>query len=132
MDFYLMDEKRLRYKFNEIDFDENKFYECFDEDTLEILKPKEWEELSKMTGDQMSNDYVDKYEWDWLGDDFDDMADYLNFVEKHETNTVFSHYCDGWKNDSDYMVIYHHDMSDLKTDAERKAYSKGIKDGMGK
>jgi hypothetical protein len=132
MDFYLMDEKRLRYKFNEINFDENKFYECFDMDTLEILKPKEWEELSKMTGDQMSNNYVDKYEWDWLGDDFDDMADYLNFVEKHETNTVFSHYCDGWKNESDYMVIHHHDMSDLKTDAEKKAYSKGIKDGMGK
>ena len=39
MDFYLMDEKRLRYKFNEINFDENKFYECFDMDTLEIAEP---------------------------------------------------------------------------------------------
>ena len=26
------------------------------------------------------NDYVDKYEWDWLGDDFDDMADAFNIL----------------------------------------------------
>ena len=62
MDFYLINEKRLRYKFNEIDFDENKFYECFDMNTLEILKPKEWEELSKMSKDQMITNYVEKYE----------------------------------------------------------------------
>jgi len=132
MGFYLINEKRLRYKFNEINFDENKFYECFDMNTLEILKPKEWEELSKMSKDQMISNYVEKYEWDWLGDDFDDMAGYLQFVENHEPNTVFSNYTDGWKSDDDYMVIYHHDMSDLKTDEERKAYKKGIKDGMGK
>jgi hypothetical protein len=129
MGFYLINEKRLRYKFNEIG---DKFENCFDMNTLEILKPKEWEELSKMSKDQMITNYVEKYEWDWLGDDFDDMAGYLQFVENHEPNTVFSHYTDGWKSDDDYMVIKHHNMSNLKTDVERKAYKKGIKDGMGK
>jgi hypothetical protein len=135
IDFYAHSEKRLRWKLNDLEFDYNKFYNCFDQQTLEILKPVEWQELSNMSLKDMRkliDDEIDDKKWDWLGDDFCDMENYLSFIETHELNIVFSHYTDGWKNDDDYMIIHKHDMSFLKTDLEKSAYIKGIKDGMGK
>ena len=125
--FYERSEQRLRYKFNELDtefYKENKFYKCFDEDTLEILKPKECEELSKMSLEDMMKNYVEKYEWDWKGDDFEDMDGYLNFVMKHNQDIVFSTKIRG---EDDYMDIYMHDVS-MYNDKEKEIYCKGLYD----
>ena len=67
----------------------NKFYKCFDYETLEILKPIEWEELSKMSLNDM-NKIINKNEWDWLGEDFEDMEGYLNFIMIHNPTLAFS------------------------------------------
>ena len=125
--FYECSEQRLRYKFNELHtkfYKENKFYECFDFDTLEILKPKEWEELSKMSLEDMMKNYVEKYEWDWLGDDFVDMQYYLDFVELHNPNFTFTTKI---VNKSEYMDIFLHDIS-MYNDREKEVYKKGLRD----
>jgi len=125
--FYESSEERLRFKFNELDSEyckENKFYKCFDVDTLEILKPKEWEELSKMSLEDMMNNYVEKYSWDWLGADFEDMDGYLCFVMNHNRDVAFSTII---RNDAEYMDIYMHDVS-MYNEKEKEVYLKGLYD----
>lgn len=125
--FYESSEERLRFKFNELDSEyckENKFYECFDEDTLEILKPKEWEELSKMSLKDMMNNYVEKYSWDWLGADFEDMDGYLSFVMKHNPDIAFSTVIRG---QDEYMDIYIHELAQYN-DREKEIYLRGLYD----
>lgn len=129
--FYECSEQRLRYKFNELDtefYKENKFYKCFDQDTLKILKPKEWEELSKMSLEDMMKNYVEKYKWEWLGDDFEDMDGYLNFVMTHNKDIVFSSKIRG---EDDYMDIYMHDVS-MYNDKEKEIYCEGLYEGSSK
>ena len=125
-DFYESNEKRLRYKFNELDdkyYKNNKFYKCFDTETLEILKPKEWEELSKMSGGEMDK-LVTENKWDWIGDDFDDMLEYLDFIMKHKPTLAFSTKI---SDKDEYMDIFLHDFADrFKTDAEKDAFISGL------
>jgi len=105
MDFYLSSEKRLKYKFNALDpdyFNNNEFYKCFDEQTLKILKPEAWNKLSKMTYDDMYK-IVESNNWDWIGDDFEDMTDYLSFIEKHDKTVRFATNIDKAE---DYLEIY--------------------------
>ena len=128
MNFYLSNEKRLRFKICQLDskfYKDNKFFNCFDRETLKILKPGEWNTLSKMDLEDMKN-LVDACSWDWLGDDFDDMQDYLDFVELHNPNYTFSTKING-KGD-DYMDVYLHDIS-MYNDKEKEIYKKGISDG---
>ena len=126
MDFYLSNEKRLRFKLNELNyehFEGNIFYKCFDEETLEILKPMEWKILSKMSKDEMQQ-LIYKKNWDWLGDDFDDMDNYLNFVMTHKTTLAFSTKI---SDKDEYMDIFLHDFSDrFKTNAEKQAFIDGL------
>ena len=128
MGFYLSNEKRLRFKICQLDskfYKDNKFFKCFDRDTLKILKPSEWNTLSKMDLEDMKN-LVDASSWDWLGDDFDDMQDYLDFVELHNPNITFSTKIKG--KGGDYMDVYLHDIS-MYNDREKEIYKKGLNDG---
>ena len=105
--------------------DDNKFYKCFDEKSLEILKPDEWEELSNMSHDDLL-ELVEQNEWEWLGDDFDDMQNYLNFITMHIPTLHFS-----WDiaDEDERMFIYLHDITDkFKTQAEIDAYQQGLFD----
>jgi hypothetical protein len=129
--FFDTSAERLRFKLNELDVvtyeltTPNKFYKCFDENSLEILKPNEWEELSKMSYDDLF-DLVEQNEWEWLGDDFDDMQNYLNFITTHIPTLRFS--CD-IADDDERMFIYLHDITDkFKTQAEIDAYQQGLYD----
>jgi len=125
--FYMSNEKRLRWKLNDLDdevFKNNKFYQCFNIDNLEILRPNEWDELSKMSFDEMFK-LVNDNKWDWLGEDFVDMQDYLSFVETHDLNTFFTTNID--KND-EYMDIFLHDIS-MYDDKEKEIYKKGLIEG---
>ena len=133
--FYDSSPERLRFKLNELDYvnkinfqdaeSNNKFYKCFDENSLEILKPDEWEELSKMSYDDLL-ELVEQNEWEWLGDDFDDMQNYLNFITIHIPTLRFS-----WDiaDNDEKMFIYLHDITDkFKTQAEIDAYQQGLFD----
>lgn len=127
MHFYLCNEKRLRFKLNALDnefYKNNKFYKCFDKFSLKVLKPNEWQELSKMSLEDMTK-IVEDNEWDWLGDDFDDMQNYLNFIEDHNLNVAFTTKIVG---ESDYMDISLHDIS-MYNDREKQIYKKGLSDG---
>jgi hypothetical protein len=130
-DFFETSPERLRFKLNELDVVsyeleiDNKFYKCFDENSLEILKPDEWEELSKMSHEDLI-ELVEQNEWEWLGDDFDDMSNYLNFITKHNPTLRFSY--DISDND-ERMFIYLHDITDkFKTQSEINAYDQGLRD----
>jgi len=125
--FYMSNEKRLRWKLNDLDdelYKNNKFYQCFNIDNLEILRPNEWDELSKMSFDEMFK-LVNDNKWSWLGEDFVDMQDYLSFVETHDLNTFFTTNID--KND-EYMDIFLHDIS-MYDDKEKEIYKKGLEEG---
>ena len=125
--FYMSNEKRLRWKLNDLDdelYKNNKFYQCFNIDNLEILRPNEWDELSKMSFDEMFK-LVNDNKWSWLGEDFVDMQDYLSFVETHDPNTFFTTNID--KND-EYMDIFLHDIS-MYDDKEKEIYKKGLEEG---
>jgi hypothetical protein len=125
--FYMSNEKRLRWKLNDLDdevYKNNKFYQCFNIDNLEILRPNEWDELSKMSFDEMFK-LVNDNKWSWLGEDFVDMQDYLSFVETHDPNTFFTTNID--KND-EYMDIFLHDIS-MYNDKEKEIYKKGLIEG---
>ena len=125
--FYMSNEKRLRWKLNDLDdevYKNNKFYQCFNINNLEILRPNEWDELSKMSFDEMFK-LVNDNKWSWLGEDFVDMQDYLSFVETHDPNTFFTTNID--KND-EYMDIFLHDIS-MYNDKEKEIYKKGLIEG---
>jgi hypothetical protein len=127
-DFYVSNVKRLRYKLNDLEFiQNNKFSNCFDATTLEIKNVDAWLELSKASHEELKK-LVDDNDWDWLGDDFDDMQNYLSFVETHKPEVAFSFKTGGWKSDTEYMEIWAHDTTQFKTDAEREAYRQGLKD----
>ena len=127
MDFYLSNEKRLRWKLNDLDnkfYKNNKFYQCFNIDNLEILRPNEWDELSKMSFDEMFK-LVNDNKWDWLGEDFVDMQNYLSFVETHDPNIFFT---TNIAKDDEYMDIFLHDIS-MYDDKEKEIYKKGLIEG---
>jgi len=125
--FYTSNEKRLRWKLNDLDdelYKNNKFYQCFNIDNLEILRPNEWDELSKMSFDEMFK-LVNDNKWDWLGEDFVDMQDYLSFIETHDQNIFFT---TNIAKDDEYMDIFLHDIS-MYNDKEKEIYKKGLIEG---
>ena len=125
--FYMSNEKRLRWKLNDLDdevYKNNKFYQCFNMNNLEILRPNEWDELSKMSFDEMFK-LVNDNKWDWLGEDFVDMQDYLSFVETHNPNTFFTTSID---KEDEYMDIFLHDIS-MYNNKEKEIYKKGLIEG---
>ena len=125
--FYMSNEKRLRWKLNDLDdevYKNNKFYQCFNINNLEILRPNEWDELSKMSFDEMFK-LVNDNKWDWLGEDFVDMQDYLSFVETHDQNIFFT---TNIAKDDEYMDIFLHDIS-MYNDKEKEIYKKGLIEG---
>ena len=61
MDFYLSNEKRLRFKLNELDdecFEGNIFYKCFHEKTLEILKQQNVKFAFNVESREISSDDI--------------------------------------------------------------------------
>ena len=125
--FYMSNEKRLRWKLNDLDdelYKNNKFYQCFNINNLEILRPNEWDELSKMSFDEMFK-LVNDNKWDWLGEDFVDMQDYLSFIETHDQNIFFT---TNIAKDDEYMDIFLHDIS-MYNDKEKEIYKKGLIEG---
>ena len=96
MDFYLMNVKRLRWKFAEM-----SSWGANVEHLKEILGNTEmegfscmakyygdWETLSKLSLREMTK-VVEDNDLDWLGDDFEDMSNYIHMVECFTEGVAF-------------------------------------------
>ena len=68
---------------------------------------------------------IDENDWDWLGEDFVDMQDYLSFIETHDQNIFFT---TNIAKDDEYMDIFLHDIS-MYNDKEKEIYKKGLIEG---
>ena len=126
-DFFQYNVERLRYLLvtSEPQGDYmkgNPFYNCVDMDTLKVktvefykLALSTWEDLKKM---------VDENEWDWLGDDFIHMEQYLSWICKHDKDFVYN-VCP--KNDDEYLEINTWTLpEEYKEPKLREAYLAGI------
>ena len=82
-DFYEMNLERLRYLVISCDYiDNNPFYGCIDRTTLDIINQEAFDKLSSMEYDDLY-DMKEDNGWDWMGDDFEHMCEYFNFVCGH-------------------------------------------------
>ena len=120
--FYMSSEQRIRYVLVTMEHypqertlftEENKFYDCisFGYKKFPYLKDVTWtvnnpellQELIDMDYDTLYQ-YVETNGYDWLGDDFDHMREYLAFASDMNDQFYFEEgdIC----NDSEYMEIH--------------------------
>lgn len=96
MNFYLMNVKRLRWKFAQMSswgVNYEHYKELFgnsDTEGFSCLAKYygDWETLSKLTLKEMIQ-IVEDNDLDWLGDDFEDMSHYIHMVECFTDGVVF-------------------------------------------
>tara|TARA_Y100000401_G_scaffold78830_1_gene64399 strand:- start:631 stop:1215 length:585 start_codon:yes stop_codon:yes gene_type:complete len=119
--FYMQSAQRIRYVLVTMELapyestlftEDNKFYNCisFGYKQFPYLKDVTWtvnnpellQELIDMDEDALEQ-YVNTNGYDWLGDDFDHMNEYLNFAS--EMNDEFYFEQGDICNDSEYMEI---------------------------
>ena len=120
--FYMSSEQRIRYVLVTMEHypeektlftEENKFYDCisFGYSKFPYLKDVTWtvnnpellQELIDMDYDALYQ-YVETNGYDWLGDDFDHMNEYLSFAS--DMNDQFYWEQGDICNDSEYMEIH--------------------------
>ena len=120
--FYMSSEQRIRYVLVTMEHypeertlftEENKFYDCisFSYKKFPYLKDVTWtvnnpellQELIDMDYDALE-EYVTKNGYEWLGDDFDHMNEYLSFAS--DMNDQFYWEQGDICNDSEYMEIH--------------------------
>ena len=89
-DFFQYNVERLRWQFVDSDYyDENPFGGCVDMKTLEVKDPVKFYRLALSThGDLLK--LVKDIDWDWLGDDFVHMTDYLSWIMEHDPEFVYA------------------------------------------
>lgn len=96
MDFYMCNKSRLRWKFAQLsEWGVNREYykDLFGESESEGFKVlakyyDDWETLSKLSLREMTQ-IVEDNKLDWLGDDFEDISDYIHMVECFSDGLVF-------------------------------------------
>ena len=120
--FYMCSEQRLRYVLVTLDMspenlrdggqlelgqdESNRFYDCIEfyqnGEEFVVNNPELLQELMDMDYDDLE-DYVCTNGYEWLGDDFDHMEEYLVFVSEMQDEWQFirGEVC----NDSEYMEI---------------------------
>ena len=124
MGFYMEKENRLRYKFMELsEWGKNSLKE--DEtnvphDTQFIPLAKyygDWEALANLTHKEML-DIVNSNDLDWLGDDFEDIQNYIFEVETYVKDFYLDVKFGGW-DDELTMYVRPFSKSDLQRMQER-------------
>ena len=118
-DFYLGSAQRMRYllvtrelgeepeKQLELDLEDNRFCECisFGQDgtkTFTVHNEELLEELMAMSHQQLE-DYITDNEFTWLGDDYDHIHEYLNFVSGWQDQ--FQFYGEDMDNDEAMTIV---------------------------
>ena len=123
-DFYQMSDETLRYVLATCELpylyngrklkegqEKNKFYNCIEfhtytesptEEYFKVNNPKLLQELMDMDYNSLF-DYVEDNDFEWLGDDFEHIDEYLGFVSYMQDEVEFI--AGGTHNDDEYMDI---------------------------
>ena len=123
--FYRGSSQRLRYLlattelYDAKDEVRNKFYGCItfgDRGNFKVHNPALLDELMSATYDDLEA-YVDDNGFDWLGDDYEHIDQYLDFLNNYQDKLKFS--SDNW-DDPDAMDI-HREEREWITSGEHKS-----------
>jgi len=125
-DFFTHNIERLRWCLIDLKWlDGNNFAGCVDLETLEIKNTLEGMRLAMMSHDELIK-MVDDKGWDWLGDDFDHMENYLSFICEHDESFMYNaRPVEG----DEYLAIQSYKIpKEFRTGKLREAYLAGQED----
>ena len=74
---------RMRYLVVDTELKNNPFEGCVDLETLEVKNQLAFERLKQYTHEDLLK-LGEVNEWDWIGDDFEHMWQYLGFIADHD------------------------------------------------
>ena len=124
--FFEYNIERLRWCLVDADFlDGNPFAECVDLNTLKVRDIKAFDLLYSLDHKELMEMVEDK-EWDWKGDDFEHMWQYLGFIADHDKTFMYNTRIMG---EDEYMDIYGYNIPKKYQQGElREAYLAGQSD----
>jgi hypothetical protein len=113
---------RFRYLVVDTQLDNNPFEGCVDLETLEVKNQLSFERLKQYTHEDLIK-LGEVNEWDWLGDDFEHMWQYLNFIQDHDKDFNYNTRIQG---EDEYMQIHAYKIPEkYRQGALREAYLQG-------
>ena len=116
---------RMRYLVVDTPLKNNPFEGCVDLETLEVKDLKAFDLLYSLDHKDLLK-LCEVNEWDWIGDDFEHMWQYLNFIQDHDKNFNYNTRIMG---EDEYMDIYGYTIPEkYREGALREAYLEGQRD----
>jgi len=116
---------RMRYLVVDTELKNNPWYGCVDLETLEIKDQLAFDSLS-VTPFESLIAISNNNEWDWIGDDFEHMWQYLAFISDHDKTFMYNTRIMG---EDEYMHIYGYNIPEKYQQGElREAYLAGQSD----
>ena len=123
--FFEYNLQRMRYLVVDTELDNNPFEDCVDLATLEVKNSMQFERLKQYTLEDLLK-LGEVNEWDWLGDDFEHMWQYLNFITDHDKAFMYNTEIMG---EDEYMHITTYSIPEkYRTGELREAYMAGQAD----
>ena len=116
---------RFRYLVVDTQLDNNPFEGCVDLETLEVKNQLSFERLKQYTHEDLCK-LGEVNEWDWIGDDFEHMWQYLNFIQDHDKDFNYNTRIQG---EDEYMQIHAYRIPEkYREEPLREAYLEGQAD----
>lgn len=116
---------RMRYLVVDTELKNNPFEGCVDLETLEIKDQLAFDSLS-VTPFESLIAISNNNEWDWIGDDFEHMWQYLGFIADHDKTFMYNTRIMG---EDEYMNIHAYNIPKKYQQGElREAYLAGQSD----
>lgn len=116
---------RFRYLVVDTQLDNNPFEGCVDLETLEVKNQLSFERLKQYTHEDLCK-LGEVNEWDWIGDDFEHMWQYLNFIQDHDKDFNYNTRIQG---EDEYMQIHAYKIPEkYREEPLREAYLEGQAD----
>jgi hypothetical protein len=124
--FFEYNLQRMRYLVVDTTYLKNNLFQgCVDLATLEVKNSLQFERLKLYTLEQLL-ELGEINEWDWLGDDFEHMWQYLNFIQTHDKEFNYNTRIMG---EDEYMDIFAYTIPEkFREGALREAYLEGQAD----
>ena len=123
--FFKYNLHRMRYLVVDTELKNNPFEGCVDLETLEIKDQLAFDSLS-VTPFESLIAISNNNEWRWIGDDFEHMWQYLNFITDHDKTFMYNTRIMG---EDEYMHIYGYNIPEQYQKGDlREAYLAGQSD----
>ena len=123
--FFEYNLQRFRYLVVDTQLDNNPFEGCVDLETLEVKNQLSFERLKQYTHEDLCK-LGEVNEWDWIGDDFEHMWQYLNFIQDHDKDFNYNTRIQG---EDEYMQIHAYKIPEkYREEPLREAYLEGQAD----